>query len=530
MSWNRDELFAAAALTLGELLARVPGVTLMAAGFMLAPQVLAWHGDPAGVRLFIDGVERDEITPRNDGITDFSLVPLWAFEQVTLEETAGALRVHARTWRVERTTASTRTDVLTGSENLNLFRGFFGKRSARGVALQLAAQQAGSQSLPGMDGDALGGFARLGWAGGDWSVDATMLRQGLKRTVGARFLRTATPDGKAMPPFNGATSMSYLRVGWRDAQGTGVWGQFIAATLGSKLQPTVASTFGSTTTVAADSADTTSSNGQYTATGGVNRGDLRLSGTLRARTADSLVVSPSVRAEYIRPSYSVSAFAERRFSATAWDLRAAAAPREWLKVSGTTGSSVSRADGAPSLASRVDAAVRLRERWLGIGAVRAADRSVAAPIELDTAMRAVSVPAGTALTFSAFGPVWRGWMARTEVTRWNGATAYRPEIEAHSSLWFASSFGNRFPSANFHLMAGLSHDYRTRFFVPLGSDPVGQATKPFSVFGTQLEVRIGNAVVSWDYRNMAGTYYDTFPGYLMPRITSVYGIRWAFWN
>jgi hypothetical protein len=37
-------------------------------------------------------------------------------------------------------------------------------------------------------------------------------------------------------------------------------------------------------------------------------------------------------------------------------------------------------------------------------------------------------------------------------------------------------------------------------------------------------------VISWDYRNMTGTNYETFPGYLMPRIASIYGIRWEFWN
>ncbi len=79
-------------------------------------------------------------------------------------------------------------------------------------------------------------------------------------------------------------------------------------------------------------------------------------------------------------------------------------------------------------------------------------------------------------------------------------------------------------------MAALKHEYRSRLFVPTGSDGLGQVSKASSVFGSLLEIRIASAVISWDYRNMSGTNFETFPGYLMPRITSVYGIRWEFWN
>src|ERR1035437_10142343 len=58
--WDRDAMFASGALTLGELLARVPGVTLFTTGFILAPEVAGWYGNPNSVRVFVDGVERSE--------------------------------------------------------------------------------------------------------------------------------------------------------------------------------------------------------------------------------------------------------------------------------------------------------------------------------------------------------------------------------------------------------------------------------------------------------------------------------------
>ncbi len=527
MRWDRAALFAAGALTLGELIADVPGVTLMTSGFMIAPTALAWHGDPGGVRVFVDGVEREELTIRNAGITDFSLIPLWSLEEVAIEETAGELRVHLRTWRVDRTTAQTRTDVLTGSENLNLFRGYFGKRASNGAVIQLAAQQNSTLSVPGMDGDALGAMARIGWAAGPWSIDVTTLRQGLKRSVGARHLLTSTPDGTAMPAYEGATSMSYARAGWRNPETVGGWAQFTAATLGSTLK--AASDAG----IAADSGDTTASHSQYALQGGYNRGALRLALAARMRSAGGVSdAAPMARAEWLGSRVTASASGGRRFDgATTWDVRAQVTPFDWLKFSATTGAFRPSGADASVTGSVIDASIRIRQRWIGGGLRTVGASVVRGPVEFDTtAGGPVGLAAGTATTFTAGGPVWRGWMARTDVVRWNAATTFRPQTQARSRLWFASDFKERFPRANFNVLAALTHEYRSRLFVPSDAGPLAQVASAYSVFGTLLEIRIGSAVVSWDARNITGNEYETFPGYLMPRNASFYGIRWEFWN
>ncbi|MFI5245995.1 MAG: Plug domain-containing protein, partial [Gemmatimonadales bacterium] len=94
--WDRDQMFASGAMTLSDLLASVPGVTLMTTGFLLAPQVAAYYGDPGRVRIYLDGVELDPLNPRNGGIPDLAMVPLWALEDVKAERAAGELRVHLR--------------------------------------------------------------------------------------------------------------------------------------------------------------------------------------------------------------------------------------------------------------------------------------------------------------------------------------------------------------------------------------------------------------------------------------------------
>jgi hypothetical protein len=205
-----------------------------------------------------------------------------------------------------------------------------------------------------------------------------------------------------------------------------------------------------------------------------------------------------------------------------------------MRLSAATGVGQVWRDSAGGLATRsaisFRAALKIRDAWVSGGMIRNSAATVPAPVLLDTAMRAAPAAEGQGWVVSVTTPVWRGWNASTDVVSWNGAVAFRPQTQARTRLWFASDFAERFPQANFHLLAALTHEYRSQFYVPKGFDPLGQKTPGWSAFGTLLEIRIASAIITWDYRNMSGLNYETFPGYLMPRITSVYGIRWEFWN
>ncbi len=529
LHWDRAQLFEGGALTLGDVLARIPGVTLMTTGFLLAPSVAAWHGDPGGIRVYLDGVERDEVTPRNGGVTDFALIPLWALEDVVVEEWPGELRVYARSWRVDRTTASTRTDIVTGSDNLNLFRGYFGKRASNGIAVQLAAQQASALSLPGMDGDALGAMGRLGWAAGSWSVDATVLRQGLNRNAGNRILANP-PVTNAIPAYRGASTTSYIRAGWHSPSAEGTWLQVISATVGASLAHTSSA---ATAGAAADSgADTTVAHRQFLVMGGVNRGALRMMGGLRLHSdGGTSDLARLARLDVTRAYGALSlSMEQRRGGANAWEVRAQGAPYDWLRLSATAGAWPSSAGTTAVAGSSVEAAIRLSGWWVGGGAVRVGDRDVLGPVELDTAARAARAPGGTGLKVSFGGPISRGWNLQSDVVNWDAASAFRPQTEARTRVWFDSRFLGAAPRGNLHVLAQLTHEYRSQFFAPNGSDPLGQRSRSYNVYSALVEVRISTAVVYWDYRNMTGLTYSTFPGYLMPRILNVYGVRWDFWN
>ena len=535
--WNKDQLFASGALTLGELLALIPGVTLLSTGFILAPQVAAWYGDVGHVRIYVDGIELDPIGVRNGGVSDLAMQPVWALEDVAAERSAGELRVHLRTFRVERTTPMTRTDVLTGSENINLYRGYFGKRQDNGAVLQFAGQQFSTLSRGGLDGDALGAMARVGWARGNWSIDATLLRQGATRNAGARFLAT-NPQLNAMPPLSGSESMAYIRAAWRDPEVDGPWLQAMAATLSASTTHSVSNQSGvlpvSSGTAAIDSVDTTAVRSQYVLAGGITRSGLRLSTTDRIRSiGGKAYLSPGVRAEFESRLLTLSAFGERGVdSTTRTDLVARFGPFSWFNVGG----SISRAApkngslGAAVTASRLEAGLRWHDRWLTAGVVTRSASRLVAPIELDTAQRAVDAPAATGTSVSVRGPIALGWVLDVDLVNWDAPGPYRPQTQARTRLSFESSFLGRFPRGNFHLLAAGTYDYRSTTPVPLGTNPAGQFAAAAGVYSTLLEIRIGSAVISWQNRNIVGLPYETFPGYIMPRLTNVYGLRWDFWN
>jgi hypothetical protein len=535
--WTRDQMFESGAFTLGELLSRVSGVTMFQTGFILAPQVAGFYGDPSKVRLFLDGIEMDAINVRNGGISDLAMTPLWLLEDVQVERTASELRVHMRSWRVDRTSASTRADIMTGSENLNLYRGWYGKRFDNGGVLQLGGQQHSTVSAGGMDGDALGGFARIGWARGNWSVDGTFIRQGANRNSGARFL-AATPQKDVMPPFQGSEGLTYLRFAWRDPQIDGPWVQIIAAAISQGESSSSSASTGlaatTTTTAKTDSVDTLAFRSQYTVAAGITRWGVRLSTTNRLRSVrGKAIFAPGARAEYDWRKFNFSAYAEQGVDSTLrTDANVRVAPFSWFNV----GAAVSRtspknlASGLTFNSTRLEGAVHWRDRWISGGIVTEGARTLAAPIELDTVLKAVTTPAATGAIFSLRGPIGRGWQLDLDLIRWSTAGPYRPQMQTRTRLFFESGFLGRFPRNNFHLLVSGTHEYRTATYVPLGANSIGQTTPGASVLSTLLEIRIATAVISWQYRNAFGTIYETYPGYVMPRLTNIYGLRWEFWN
>ena len=102
-------------------------------------------------------------------------------------------------------------------------------------------------------------------------------------------------------------------------------------------------------------------------------------------------------------------------------------------------------------------------------------------------------------------------------------------MESRAELRVFSDFRRQIRRGTFALSAAAIHEYRGGVVIPVvGGGTV--RTQGAAVFGTVLDMRLGTAHIFWHNRNAMGKVYETVPGFLMPRLVQLYGVRWAFWN
>ncbi len=527
--WDREAIFSSGAVTLPDLLAQVPGVTGLHAGFIASVSATSWYGEPGRVRVYLDGIELDALDPREGGIRDLGVIQIWSLEEVAVERAAGELRVHLRSWRVRLTTAETRTDIVTGSENTNLYRGFFGKRMQSGGVLQLAAQQYSTTSVRSRgDGDGLAAFARIGVARGRLTIDAVANRYGRTRNPTIRNLIFGTPDLEAIPAFKGRELAAYLRAAWGDPDADGLWLQAIAATT-SHVETAEDPPGG-----AAD-VDTARSQSQYVGAVGFTKWGARISATGRLRSQHGEQrIAPALRASWDNRWVSIAGFAEvgGPDSTDRQDASVLITPLSWLHAGASHSIHTPEdelARGPARTTSRAEAGVRLWGRWVTGGVVRRSISRVSGPIAFDTAFGSVALAEARGVEASIsgklFGPLsfeWRG-------IQWDADELYRPRTESFAELRVATALARYLKRGNFMLTASVQHEYRDALETPAAGGGT-QRTLGVGTYSSMLDIRIGTAHIFWYNRNLTGKVYESVPGYLMPRMVQLYGVRWEFWN
>jgi hypothetical protein len=533
MRWTRDSLFATGALTLLDLLERIPGLAGLRAGWLASPMIGAYLGDVGRVRVFYDGMEIDGLDPRMGGAIDLGSIQLWLAEEVRIERGADEIRIHVRTWRAQRTTPYTRADVGTGDQETNLYRGFFGRRFQRGEALQVAAQQVSTTParLAGSSNHAAV-HARVGWAKGWWRVDATMLRSTPDRGTIRALPRADFRD--SVLAVAATETNGYLRVAYGDPE-AGPWAQLIFGGQEYKFggQPAPPTEPPNDDEPAPDP-DTTRYQAQYVLAGGVSWRRIRLSATDRLRALQGEQYhSPAVRASFTSALLSASVLAESRGASS--DLRVESSvrlsPLRFVAVGGAFASPVGNAAerGPADATARAEAAVRVGELWLGGGVIRRAKASLAPPVIYSERFQPRTEAAATAAFATVRGRVWGPFYADLSGIQWqDGGGFYRPRYQARSELYALTTLPKRFPSGNFGLLASLVHEYRSHTLFPTGAG--ADRAGGYRVLSGLIEIRILQAVLTYQYRNLLIEDYVTVPDYLMPRQSQFYGVRWEFWN
>ena len=577
--YDRAALFATGSLTLSDLLGRVPGVTEFTAGWLGAPTVVASQGDLRRVRIFLDGIELDPLDRRAQGTSPANDLPIHALEEVRIERGADEVRVYARSWRVQSTDPYTRADIGTGDQNTNLYRAFFGRRYSHGEALQISAEQFNTQPdrrLPSTGGLHLMG--RLGLTHGPWSGDLFAERSDIDRArwagVGNFLLATDT-----VPSWETRRTTAYARIGNGDPE-RGRWFQLLASLESFRGAPrAVPSLLGGTSSDSnAVNADSTAYENQYLITGGVSVLGAQLSAAERIRVAagnasQSLSgraslergwLAASLRGETKSALYPSQAEATVRLSPFGRVALVGSASHRgggrFARIYGVSGDSpvFFGATGSPTSPTGIDstllavpetyaayelspqtsfrgeAGFRIHELWFIGGMLHRGATTLLPAAGFDTAYSRAGAmrveDAATAATAAIRGRIYGPLRADAWALRWSDSTGLnRPQYQTRAELYLQTNLLQRFPRGNFGLLTSLAHEYRssTRF---AQADGTVRSAAGFRTLAFKLEIRIATAVVSYQFRNLLQERYAQIPGFIMPRQTQFYGVRWDFWN
>jgi hypothetical protein len=321
--------------------------------------------------------------------------------------------------------------------------------------------------------------------------------------------------------------------------------------------------------------DTSSYESQFVLTGGTTLLGARLSATERVRRSEGRTsFVPSARASFERSRLALSLFGEGRSALQPSRLEASVrvAPLERLVVTASasrtgagkfsrifgdfaytplfdaSGTLVPRPEpdlggydstrvarfelrGATNL--RAEAGVRVRDLWLSGGLLRRGATTLLPPAELGVAygraeaMRVEGEAMGT--TAALRGRVYRALNVDAWALRWNDSTGlYRPQYQTRAELYIQTNLLGRFPRGNFGLLGSLAHEYRSN--ARFASADTVRIAPGFRTLAFKLEIRIQTAVISYQYRNLLQERYSQVPGFMLPRQTQFYGLRWDFWN
>ncbi|MGI8843137.1 MAG: TonB-dependent receptor plug domain-containing protein [Gemmatimonadaceae bacterium] len=522
--WDRQAIARSGALNLDELLARVPGTESFRTGWLSAPALVAVGGDVSRVRVFLDGIELEGIDPVGGGLLDLSRVQLWTLDEVAVEHGADELRVFLTTWRVERTATSTRTDVATGDQETNLYRGMFGKRFGRGEVLQLGAQQYGySNSITAFGGgDELAIFARAGVARRLWSFDAFLTRSNRSRDAQPRLF-----GGTDLPEQDAVRTDAYARLALGRA-GTGAWLQLLAA-LQRFDQEASGVGVGATP-------DTGLSNVHYLATTGFERAGFHLSGTARMRDPEEGEQGTTItgRAAFESRYFTLAVRADARSSDTVSleEATAAIRPTSWISLVGT----VARRHGGESevdqLSARAEAGLRLGGLWL-IGGMLTSDTThlLAPPLLFDASLPAVEDAQAPEGFYGAVrGRLWRDVFVDAQATSWSEEGWLRPRMSGYGHLYVDTRWLARFPSGSFGFKGSAGYVFREQVPFPTSSGGLdfGTAVRDLRLL---LEIRLLDGAIFWQqYFHLDPARPELVPGFGLIRQTNIYGVRWQFWN
>ncbi len=540
-TWDRAQLFNTGALTLVDILNRVPGLTVFQSGWIASPQYVAYLGNPARVRIFYDGAEMMAIGNSVSYPLDLATVPIWSVQQMTVERGADEIRVYLTTWTVTRTTTQSRIDIVTGDLGTNMLRGFFGTRFQNGMGVQFGGQVFGTINnvvIGGGSGNDL--MLRVGWAKYGWSIEGFIERALATRdpqiASGIPIYDYPLQLANGIPGQNGNRTFSYVRAGFGQPDS----GRWFAQVTGNQqqvsqlLEPSLTTGY-----IPTDSVRVFQLASQIIGAAGVTLGPTQLSGSARYRWLPlGTSTEYTGRLGFGTKFLSLSAFADYvTDSGGITDLAARINPTSFLAFEGAIGyRSAADSLGGDGVSGRITAGVRLGRVWIQLGAMQRDATVVPGLVAYDTAYKSASAASATGEMISVRGKVVEDVGVNAWVVRWSSPGWYRPQLQARGEVFLDSDWLSKFPSGHFGFKGAFGAMYRNDVLFPTAAaveviDPATVIAVHSAVLYTNVEVRIIDATLyftaTWA---LTPRPYELVPQYVQQAQVFTYGLRWPFWN
>jgi hypothetical protein len=183
-------------------------------------------------------------------------------------------------------------------------------------------------------------------------------------------------------------------------------------------------------------------------------------------------------------------------------------------------------------ATRAEAHVAWRGMTMGAGMIREEPSRLTLPILFGPSSGTISTAASNGIVASVAGPLYKAISFDVQAVRWDAAQYYRPQLSVRSEVALRTNWLKQFPKGQFSINARFMHEVRDP--VPFAWTTAGAKTariaQSYQLLTGLLELRIQNATLFYQYRNMTGTDYEQIPGILMPPAVQMYGVRWEFSN
>jgi hypothetical protein len=524
--FDADAIRWSGAVTLGELLARIPGVTLIRAGGYGQPETVSYRGQGAGsVEYYRDGYQLDPLG--EDSVSfDTQRFDIGLYRRIEVEALPTVLRVYFITDTQVAVRPRTEASFATGDASTNSYRIRYLNRWRNGAGLAVGVSYLGTAgpSTSPAKSNQLTLTGKFTWMPTE--------RSGIELQGS-----TWTLDADAISPRAGGVVLDARKV-----HRTDVFLRAFAASrtdgLGFRLDGIVG---GSTYTDSSVALATREGQGSVT----LSYAASHLSGSVYGRLRDSrapLEAGASAAVSPLRP-LTLSASARRRtvlggFGSS--DLSGAAEFRllPWIAVHGDV--RWRRLQDSMFVASDTAQTVLDWEGGVGVsGKLISFDLSMTSQGDFSAPTFGIfrhQVPqlftkGATAPQLSyRFQP--RSWFSISGWIR-NPSTdsiPWDPPMHSLTRVAFRSQFLPQFRRGIFDLEAMM--DIEAWGSGVMGRDAGGAPIRftGHSTFNFWLQFKLVGALVYWTLRNTQYEHYQLLPGFAAPRAQQRFGIRWEFTN